>query len=74
MKTMEKVCHAPVEAKLTWKKVRNSTKVAEWYWGAALMLVMLAGSAENIGLTMVGVALLASATLHRMKVEKKNKK
>ena len=71
MKTTEKVCHAPVEAKLTWKRIRNSAKVAEWYWGASFILMMIAGSTESIGLTMVSVALLASATLHRLKVEKK---
>lgn len=59
---------------MTWKKVRNSAKVAEYYWSGAFCLMMIAGCSENVILAMIGVAVLAHATLHRMKVEKKNKK
>lgn len=74
MKTTVKSHAMPVEAKMTWKRLRSSAKVAEMYWGASFTLMMIAGSAESIMLTMAGVALLASATLHRLKVEKKNKR
>lgn len=61
---------------LRWvlKRVRNSMKVAEWYWTATFVLMMLAGGAENVIMTMVGVAMLAHATLHRLKVEKRKEK
>lgn len=74
MKTMVKSERMPAEAKFTWKRVRNSMKVAEWYWTATFVLMMLAGGAENVIMTMVGVALLAHATLHRLKVEKRKEK
>lgn len=73
MKTMVKCDGMPVEAKYTWKRVRNSTKVAEWLQGAAFVFMLAAGCTESILLTMVGVAMLAQTTLHRLKVEKKNK-
>lgn len=61
---------------LRWvlKRVRNSMKVAEWYWTATFVLMMLAGGAENVIMTMVGVAMLAHATLHRLKVEKRKER
>lgn len=71
MKTMVKSERMPVEAKFTWKRVRNSMKVAECYWTGAFLFMMLAGCAENVLLTMMGVVLMAHATLHRLKVEKK---
>ena len=74
MKTTVKSHVMPAEAKMTWKKVRNSAKVAEYYWSGAFCLMMIAGCSENVILAMIGVAVLAHATLHRMKVEKKNKK
>lgn len=61
---------------LRWvlKRVRNSMKVAELYWTATFVLMMLAGGAENVIMTMVGVAMLAHATLHRLKVEKRKER
>lgn len=61
---------------LRWvlKRVRNSIKVAEWYWTATFVFMMLAGGAENVILTMLGVTLMAHATLHRLKVEKRKEK
>lgn len=63
-----------VGLRLVLKRVRNSMKVAEWYWTATFVLMMLAGGAENVIMTMVGVALLAHATLHRLKVEKRKER
>lgn len=61
---------------LRWvlKRVRNSIKVAESYWTATFVFMMLAGGAENVILTMLGVTLMAHATLHRLKVEKRKEK
>lgn len=70
MKAITRLLQKPVEATVTWKKIKRSAKVAEWYWNAAFVFLFLAGCGENVMLTMVSVALLASATLHRLKVEK----
>lgn len=74
MKTIAKSCQLSAEAKTTVKRVRESVKVAEWYWNTAFVLMCLAGCSENVVLAMIGVALLASATLHRLKVERKNRR
>jgi hypothetical protein len=74
MKTMVKCDGMPVEAKITVKRVKSSTKVAEWYWTGAFLFMMLAGCAENVLLTMMGVVLMAHATLHRLKVEKRKER
>lgn len=74
MKTMVKCDGMPVEAKITIKRVKSSTKVAEWLQGAAFVFMLVAGCTECILLTMVGVAMLAQTTLHRLKVEKRKEK
>ena len=71
MKAITRLLQKPVEATVTWKKIKKSAKVAEWYWNVTFVFFFLAGCGESVMLTMVSVALLASATLHRLNVERR---
>lgn len=74
MKTMVLTKTRAIGLRWALRRVRNSMKVAEWYWTAAFVFMMLAGGAENVIIPMIGVVLLAHATLHRLKVEKRKER
>jgi hypothetical protein len=58
-----------VVAQLAARRVRRSHRVAEYWWNAAVVLLMIAAMNENLLLIGVALCQLMVATRHRRNVE-----